>query len=94
MVYLVALSHVVVGPPSQSLGVDPADPAVMRKPPRKRGEDIISRRVVGRVIFSATIIVLGTFFVYATGLSDSRMSGRDQTMVSLNSFQSATPRSK
>ena len=53
----------------------------MRKPPRKRGEDIISRRVVGRVIFSASIIVLGTLFIYSTAWSDSRMSGRDQTMV-------------
>lgn len=74
-------TDIAAGPPSQSLGVDPADPAVMRKPPRKRGEDIISRRVLGRVIFSACIIVFGTLFVYATGLSDARMSSRDQTMV-------------
>ncbi|KAH8110450.1 Ca-transporting ATPase [Phellopilus nigrolimitatus] len=69
------------GPPSQSLGVDPADPAVMRKPPRKKDEDIISRRVVGRVIFSASVIVFGTLFIYATALSDSLMSNRDQTMT-------------
>ncbi|THH09076.1 hypothetical protein EW145_g2268 [Phellinidium pouzarii] len=69
------------GPPSQSLGVDPADPAVMRKPPRKKDEDIISRRVVGRVIFSASVIVFGTLFIYATALSDAMMSNRDQTMT-------------
>lgn len=69
------------GPPSQSLGVDPADAAVMRKPPRRRDEDIISRRVVGRVIFSASVIVFGTLFIYATALGDSRMSSRDQTMT-------------
>ncbi|KAL5504481.1 PMR1 [Sanghuangporus vaninii] len=69
------------GPPSQSLGVDPADPAVMRKPPRKKDEEIINRRVVGRVVFSASVIVFGTLFIYATALSDSRISARDQTMT-------------
>ncbi|EJD08323.1 Ca-transporting ATPase [Fomitiporia mediterranea MF3/22] len=69
------------GPPSQSLGVDPADPAVMRKPPRKKDEEVISRRVVGRVVFSASVIVFGTLFIYATALGDSRISSRDQTMT-------------
>ncbi|KAL5531798.1 PMR1 [Sanghuangporus sanghuang] len=69
------------GPPSQSLGVDPADPAVMRKPPRKKDEEIINRRVVGRIVFSASVIVFGTLFIYATALSDSRISARDQTMT-------------
>ncbi|KAI0251244.1 hypothetical protein BJV78DRAFT_1347157 [Lactifluus subvellereus] len=51
------------GPPSQSLGVDPVDHDVMRKPPRKKDEPIINRRILARVIFSASIIVLGTLFV-------------------------------
>jgi P-type Ca2+ transporter type 2C len=71
----------VAGPPSQSLGVDPVDPAVMRKPPRKKGEPVISKRLLARVLFSASIIVLGTLFVYAHELSDGSMSNRDQTMA-------------
>lgn len=70
-----------VGPPSQSLGVDPVDHAVMRRPPRKKDENIISRRLLGRVLFSASIIVFGTLFIYAYALSDALMSHRDQTMV-------------
>ena len=54
----------------------------MRRPPRKKDEDLITRRVIGRVIFSASVIVFATLFVYATALSDSMMSHRDQTMVS------------
>jgi Ca2+-transporting ATPase len=70
------------GPPSQSLGVDPVDHAVMRKPPRKKDEPIIDRRIRVRVLFSATIIVVGTLFVYYFALSDdNNMSRRDQTMV-------------
>jgi len=73
----------VTGPPSQSLGVDPADPNVMRKPPRNRDESILSPRIMTRVAFSASMIVLGTLFVYIYELSDGSMMGRDQTMVSL-----------
>ncbi|CAE6396398.1 hypothetical protein ACGC1H_005329 [Rhizoctonia solani] len=69
------------GPPSQSLGVDPVDRAVMKRPPRRKDEPIITQRIVGRVLFSASIIVLGTLFVYAHELSDGSMSRRDQTMT-------------
>ncbi|KAG8679109.1 High affinity Ca2+/Mn2+ P-type ATPase-like protein [Ceratobasidium sp. 394] len=69
------------GPPSQSLGVDPVDRAVMKRPPRRKDEPIITQRLIGRVLFSASIIVFGTLFVYAHELSDGSMSRRDQTMT-------------
>ncbi|KAH8103426.1 calcium-transporting ATPase [Cristinia sonorae] len=69
------------GPPSQSLGVDPVDPAIMRRPPRKKDEPIISQRLIYRVLFSASMIVLGTLFVYGYALSDDHMSRREQTMT-------------
>ncbi|RPD57840.1 calcium-transporting ATPase, partial [Lentinus tigrinus ALCF2SS1-6] len=69
------------GPPSQSLGVDPVDPQVMRRPPRRKDAPIISKRLVYRVVFSASIIVVGTLFVYMYALADDRMSRREQTMT-------------
>ena len=70
------------GPPSQSLGVDPVDPAVMRKPPRKKNEPVITRRFLYRVLFSASTIVLGTLFIYYIALvGDEEVSRREQTMV-------------
>jgi Ca2+-transporting ATPase len=69
------------GPPSQSLGVDPVDPAIMRKPPRKKDEPIITRRLLYRVLFSATIIVVGTLFIYQFALADDHMTRREQTMT-------------
>ncbi|KAG8699087.1 High affinity Ca2+/Mn2+ P-type ATPase-like protein [Ceratobasidium sp. 395] len=69
------------GPPSQSLGVDPVDRAVMKRPPRRKDEPIITQRLIGRVLFSASIIVFGTLFIYAHELSDGSMSRRDQTMT-------------
>lgn len=69
------------GPPSQSLGVDPVDPAVMRKPPRKKNEPIITKRLLYRVLFSAATIVCGTAFIYTTALGDDVVSRREQTMT-------------
>lgn len=70
------------GPPAQALGVDPVDKEIMRRPPRKKGEQILSRRLLARVGFSALMIVLGTLFIYVYETSDGSMSRRDQTMVS------------
>lgn len=70
-----------IGPPSQSLGVDPVDPAVMRRPPRKKNAPIITQKLLWRVLFSASIIVIGTLFVYVFALEDRDMSKREQTMV-------------
>ncbi|KAI0752814.1 calcium-transporting ATPase [Daedaleopsis nitida] len=70
------------GPPSQSLGVDPVDPQVMRRPPRRKDAPIISQRLVYRVLFSASIIVIGTLFVYIYALADDQdMTRREQTMT-------------
>jgi P-type Ca2+ transporter type 2C len=66
--------------------VDPVDPAVMRRPPRKKEAPIITRRLLYRVLFSASLIVIGTLFVYVFALEDDNMSRREQTMVSLLFF--------
>lgn len=80
-----SITNYQTGPPSQSLGVDPADRAVMKKPPRAKSAPIIDSRVIFRVMFSASVMVLLTLFVYLHELSDGRISRRDQTMVSVAS---------
>lgn len=80
------LPNFPAGPPSQSLGVDPVDPAVMRRPPRKKNAPIITKRLLCRVLFSASIIVIGTLFIYVFALKDKDMSRREQTMVSFYFF--------
>jgi magnesium-transporting ATPase (P-type) len=82
----------MAGPPSQSLGVDPVDPAIMRKPPRKKDEPIINQRLLYRVLFSASMIVTGVMLVYVLALSDDHMSRREQTMVCIISTCEATAR--
>lgn len=70
------------GPPSQSLGVDPVDPATMKRPPRRKTEAIITKRLVQRILFSASLIVLGTIWIYWGELTDDGFAdARDQTMT-------------
>lgn len=70
------------GPPSQSLGVDPVDPAIMKKPPRKRSDPIITKRLIMRILFSASLIVFGTIWIYVGELTgDGFADARDQTMT-------------
>lgn len=47
-----------------SLGVEPVDHDVIRQPPRKAKDPIISRHLIINVIISAIIIVSGTLWVF------------------------------
>ncbi|KDN41511.1 calcium-transporting P [Tilletiaria anomala UBC 951] len=69
------------GPPSQSLGVDPVDRSIMRKPPRAKDAPVLNRQLMHRIIFSASIIVLGTLYIYVHELSKGLVDQRDQTMT-------------
>ena len=77
------------GPPSQSLGVDPVNKDVMQKPPRPKNAPVLNRQLLTRILFSASMVVLGTLFIYAYELSDGSMTRRDQTMVSNTSYYSS-----
>jgi Ca2+-transporting ATPase len=70
------------GPPAQSLGVEPVDPDVMTRPPRKRNAPVLTRPLIIRVLTSASIIMLGTMAVYTHEmLTDGEVTKRDTTMT-------------
>ena len=70
------------GPPAQSLGVEPVDPAVMALPPRPRHARVLTRPLIQRVLQSATIIMLGTLTTYYREMSaDNIVTARDTTMT-------------
>lgn len=55
----------------------------MRRPPRKKDAPVITKNLLYRVLFSASMIVIGTMFVYIYALSDDDdVSRREQTMAS------------
>lgn len=74
------INIIMDGPPAQSLGVEPADPAVMKKPPRSRADKILTLAVIRRVLRSAALIIAGTMFVYVRELTGT-VTRRDTTMT-------------
>lgn len=70
------------GPPAQSLGVEPVDHEVMKKPPRKRAEKILTSDVLKRLIGTAICIILGTTYVFVKEMAeDGKVTARDTTMT-------------
>ncbi|KAF2268617.1 calcium-transporting P-type ATPase-like protein [Lojkania enalia] len=70
------------GPPAQSLGVEPVDPAVMGRPPRPRKARVLTRQLLQRVLQSASIIMIGTLTTYYREMtSDGDVTARDTTMT-------------
>ncbi|OAL52100.1 calcium-transporting P [Pyrenochaeta sp. DS3sAY3a] len=70
------------GPPAQSLGVEPVDPAVMALPPRPRHARVLTRPLIQRVLQSASIIMFGTLTTYYREMSDdNEVTARDTTMT-------------
>lgn len=74
------------GPPAQSLGVEPVDPALLQQPPRPRNARVLTPRVIRRVLQSAFIILVGTLYTYVSNLTDADLvahsvSSRDTTLT-------------
>lgn len=69
------------GPPAQSLGVERVDPDVMNRPPRRRGDPVLTKALITRVLTSAAIITIGTMLVYSREMLDGQVTRRDTTMT-------------
>lgn len=55
---------------SSSLGVEPVDRDVIRKPPRNVRDSIITRSLMVKILVSSFIIVCGTLFVFWREVGD------------------------
>ena len=69
------------GPPSQSLGVDPADESIMRLPPRPKDAPVLTTRLWYRVLFSTTIMVVFTFGLFIFERPTAGADMRTSTMT-------------
>ncbi|XP_072168987.1 calcium-transporting ATPase type 2C member 1-like [Diadema setosum] len=75
------INIIMDGPPAQSLGVEPVDKDVIRKPPRQVRDPMITRPLLINVIMSALIIVTGTLWVFWREMQDNIITPRDTTMT-------------
>jgi Ca2+-transporting ATPase len=63
------------GAPALALGLDPADPEVMNRPPRPVGSGVITRRMWGGIAFVGIIMAAGTSLVLDFGLPGGLIQG-------------------
>lgn len=71
------------GPPAQSLGVEAVDQDVLKQKPRNVKQPMITRAVIINVLLSASIIILGTLWVFQREMADGSLgkTKRDTTMT-------------
>jgi len=75
------INIIMDGPPAQSLGVEPVDERILRAPPRKVTDPIVTRALLTRAVSSAALIMVLTLAVFAHELDDGQVTRRDTTMT-------------
>jgi len=75
------INIIMDGPPAQSLGVEPVDAAVLKEPPRKTSDPIVTRALLTRAVSSAALIMFLTLTVFSHELDDGHVTRRDTTMT-------------
>ncbi|WP_424353294.1 cation-translocating P-type ATPase [Methanosarcina mazei] len=63
------------GPPALALGVDPADPGIMKEQPRPREEGVITRSMWAGNLFTGAIMAVGTLLVLDASLPGGLIEG-------------------
>jgi Ca2+-transporting ATPase len=69
------INLVTDGAPALALGVDPADAGVMDRPPRPRGEGVITRRMWAGILFVGAVMAAGTLIVIDASLPGGLIEG-------------------
>jgi Ca2+-transporting ATPase len=64
------INIIMDGPPAQSLGVEPFDEEVIKKPPRNPRQPIFNSFMIASILASALLMVTGTLFVFYTFLDE------------------------
>ncbi len=69
------INLVTDGAPALAIGIDPADSDVMRRPPRPRGEGVVTVRMWGGIFFVGTVMAAGTLLVLDASLPGGLIEG-------------------
>lgn len=82
-VQLLLLNLVTDGFPAIALGMDPVDPKVMERPPRKSSEPILSFRFSLHLVLVSIVIAAGTLVACHFGLRTSAALGQTMALTTL-----------
>ncbi|HEX7045353.1 MAG TPA: cation-translocating P-type ATPase [Burkholderiales bacterium] len=73
--HILWVNLVTDGLPALALGVDPADPAAMTRPPRPRGEGVITGRMWAGIVYVGVVFAAGTLLVLDASLPGGLIEG-------------------
>jgi Ca2+-transporting ATPase len=73
------INLVTDGAPALALGIEPADPEVMNRPPRPRGEGAITARMWAGILFVGAVMATGTLLVLDASLPGGLIQGSGTT---------------
>jgi Ca2+-transporting ATPase len=73
--HILWINLVTDGPPALALGVDPAGPGVMSRPPRPRSERVITPGMWGGIVYIGAIMAAGTLLVLDASLPGGFIEG-------------------
>ncbi len=69
------INLVTDGAPALALGIDPAHPVAMQRPPRPRGEGVITGRMWAGIVYVGVIMAAGTLLVLDASLPGGLIEG-------------------
>jgi Ca2+-transporting ATPase len=69
------INLVTDGPPALALGIDPADLGTMNKPPRPKGEGVITHRMWAGIFFVGAVMAAGTLIILDASLPGGLIEG-------------------
>ncbi len=67
-ILLLVLNLVTDGAPALALGMEKGDPGIMKQPPRRPGEPVINRQMVGGIAIQTVAITAATLTAFIVGL--------------------------
>jgi len=73
--HILWVNLVTDGLPALALGVDPADPSAMTRPPRPRGEGVITGRMWVGIVYVGVVFAAGTLLVLDASLPGGLIEG-------------------
>ncbi|HEY0868501.1 MAG TPA: cation-translocating P-type ATPase, partial [Fimbriimonas sp.] len=69
------INLVTDGAPALALGIDPAGAGVMERPPRPRGEGVVTRGMWAGILFVAVVMAFGTLMILDASLAGGFIEG-------------------
>src|SRR5690606_32783671 len=70
------INLVTDGAPALALGLDPASPGLMRRPPRQASEQVISPAMWAGILFTGAVMAAGTLLVLDASLPGGLIAGQ------------------